>query len=56
MFYRFAKAFSLGELGSERLAAEDPGAGLELVSVVEFWVVGLAIEPHFMDDFEPTLG
>jgi hypothetical protein len=39
----------------ERLEAEDPGAVLELVTVVEFWVVGLAIEPHFMDNFEPAV-
>jgi hypothetical protein len=39
----------------EGLEAEDPGAVLELVTMMEFGIVGLALEPHFVDDFEPAL-
>ena len=35
---------------------EDPGAVLELVSVVEFGVIGGSVDPHFVDDFEPAVG
>jgi len=34
---------------------EDPGAVLELVSVVEFGVIGGSVDPHFVDDFEPAM-
>ncbi len=55
MFYRFAKAFSSKKLGLDGLEAEDPGAMLELVAMMEFGVVGLAIGPHFVDNFEPAV-
>ena len=34
---------------------EDPGAVLDLIAVMEFWVVRSSIDPHFMDDFEPAI-
>jgi hypothetical protein len=37
------------------LELEDPGAVLELITVMELSVVRGAIEPHFVDDFEPTV-
>ena len=34
---------------------EDPRAVGELVTMVKFGVVGFLIEPHFVDDFKPTM-
>jgi hypothetical protein len=37
------------------LELEDPGAVLDLIAVMELWVVRRSIDPHFMDDFEPAI-
>ena len=37
------------------LKLEDPGAVLELITVVELGVVRGAIDPHFVNDFEPAV-
>ena len=34
---------------------ENPGAVFDLVKVVEFWIVKGAIQPHPVNDFDPTL-
>ena len=35
---------------------KDPGTVLELIAVMELSVVRGAVEPHFVDDFEPAVG
>ena len=34
---------------------KDPGAVLELIAVMKLGIVRSAIEPHFVDDFEPAM-
>ena len=34
---------------------KDPGVVLELIAVMELGVVRGAIDPHFVDDFEPAV-
>ena len=34
---------------------EDPGTVSDLIKVVELWVVGCSLQPHFMDDSKPAL-
>ena len=38
------------------LELKDPGTVLELIAVMELSVVRGAVEPHFVDDFEPAVG
>ena len=38
-----------------RLKLKNPGAVFDLIAVMEFGVVRSAIEPHFVDDFEPAV-
>ena len=42
-------------MGLEGLEFKDPGAVSELIFGVELGIVGLSIEPHFMNDFEPAM-
>ena len=37
------------------LKLKDPGAVLELVTVMELGIVRSSIDPHFVDDFEPAM-
>ena len=37
------------------LKLKDPGAVLELVTVMELGIVRGSIDPHFVDDFEPAV-
>ena len=34
---------------------KDPGAVLELITVMELGIVRGSIDPHFVDDFEPAV-
>ena len=38
-----------------RLKLKNPGAVFDLIAVMELGVVRGAIEPHFVDDFEPAV-
>jgi hypothetical protein len=37
------------------LELKDPRTVFDLVALVELGIIGGAFEPHFVDDFEPTL-